>query len=598
MFPFIDITYNDLARFIWNDLFLPVANILIYIWDAFVQLIGFVLYIAINLIVTVFFLIMDLIGELHIMELFESLMEIVTPLVQLAISILQLLIKVGSDIIRKLIPIVVAILKVAIQVIKVLFKIVQWLLVTLFKLLFPLLKAVIAVVKFVIRVFLHKAASFSSRALLSMAQSLSERLEDEDDSLDAANRFETFELYSTAMRYYSVGQYEDFLADMEGVHAGLRSQDHFHETGEPLPMGAGIGGNYERHLYHESELDEHERVKKPKQNTPAPTTAQPGRARSQRRPLSVDHEDAIQRSRKALIDELMARAETEDPTGGQPWADVDYVQDEGEATDAPEQEDIDVLKHGNEWRTNKSREQIYAEYEPEDWWRIDLSWNMTYDQVFPRLKGRGQLRKPMLEKLTPVHTPERMHKRRVLATAYAHAIQQGYYAVHKRHIQHGRFSRYVAKGFKQATGHDSLEAFAEHHFGGGKYESVAHWLHSNIPDFTNRGIFKHMKEADPEHKTRRYFHDWVNDNYGPEGIPREYYAMWEAQERYMEEEDYLNSGNKQPSRPMPEFVHHAGNIREMFGPNKINPRRRELLAFEPFSLPLEFLVRSSNFGIR
>lgn len=28
VFPFLDITYNDLLRFMWNRLFLPIANIL------------------------------------------------------------------------------------------------------------------------------------------------------------------------------------------------------------------------------------------------------------------------------------------------------------------------------------------------------------------------------------------------------------------------------------------------------------------------------------------------------------------------------------------------------------------------------------------
>lgn len=45
VFPVIDVLYNDVMRLIWNDLFLPIANILIYIWDAFVQLIGFVMYV-------------------------------------------------------------------------------------------------------------------------------------------------------------------------------------------------------------------------------------------------------------------------------------------------------------------------------------------------------------------------------------------------------------------------------------------------------------------------------------------------------------------------------------------------------------------------
>lgn len=616
VFPFLDITYNDLLRFMWNRLFLPIANILMcvhrltlthsrphrrYIWDVFVQLIGFVLYIVINLVVTVFVLIMQLIGQLHIMDLFEAYMEIMMPLIQMWISVLQLLIKIGSDLIKKLIPIVVAILKVCIQIIKVLFKIIQWLLVTLFKLLFPLLKAVIAVVKFVIRIFLHKSASFAVRSLLSMKDNLADRFSGEDEALNAANRYETAQLYSTAMRYYSVGQYDGFVEAMDDIHANLRAQEHFHRTGQPLPVGGGVP-DYNRHLYEEAELAEHEKGDDyhAGKKKPAPTTAPPHKARlerlQKRRVLSVEEkEDPVLSARNSLLEELLRaheEAETETPTQANP---EDYVEDESSDLDEEEQA---MLSHGTEWKANMTREEYYASLPEEDLWRIDLSWNMTSEEVFPLLKGK-KLRRARLDSLTKPLSPERLHKRRVLATAYRHAVEHAFYGTHKRHLQHGRFSRYVGKAWRHMTGHEGVESWVQENFGNGRYESVAHWLHSTVPDFTNQGIFKHMKAGDPDKDTRLYWHDWVAQNH-PGGLPREYYTMWEAQERYMEEEEYLNTGNGEPSRPMPEHVHHPGNREEMFGPAKFNPMRRRPLQFgadkfEPFSLPLEFLVRLRSF---
>jgi hypothetical protein len=44
--PALDILYNDVLRFLWNTLILTVANLLIYVWDACVQLIGFFMYVT------------------------------------------------------------------------------------------------------------------------------------------------------------------------------------------------------------------------------------------------------------------------------------------------------------------------------------------------------------------------------------------------------------------------------------------------------------------------------------------------------------------------------------------------------------------------
>ena len=84
-------------------------------WDSLVQLIGFFIYFVLNLAVTLFTIIVDLIGQLNLPHLFEQVMEIVTPIMKLAISILQLAIQIGSKIIVALIPLIIFMMKVVIQ---------------------------------------------------------------------------------------------------------------------------------------------------------------------------------------------------------------------------------------------------------------------------------------------------------------------------------------------------------------------------------------------------------------------------------------------------------------------------------------------------
>lgn len=145
------------------------------------------------------------------------------------------------------------------------------------------------------------------------------------------------------------------------------------------------------------------------------------------------------------------------------------------------------------------------------------------------------------------------------------------------------------------SGHETVEGWAQEKFGGGRYVSVAHFLHSVIPDFTNTNpILKRMKEADPEHKTRVYHHDFVREHLGHKSgiLPREWFEMSEAQERWNEEQDYLTSGNGQPSVPWDDLwrVHHPLDRETLYeGGNHEAVFRRSHRKLLIFDLPLEFL---------
>ena len=43
--PVLDILYNDVLRFLWNTLLLVILNLMIYVWNSLVQLIGFFMHV-------------------------------------------------------------------------------------------------------------------------------------------------------------------------------------------------------------------------------------------------------------------------------------------------------------------------------------------------------------------------------------------------------------------------------------------------------------------------------------------------------------------------------------------------------------------------
>jgi hypothetical protein len=616
--PVLDVLYNDILRFLWNTLLLVVLNLLIYVWDSLVQLIGFFIYFALNVIITIAYLVVQILGVIHLGDFIEAFMKILTPIVQIVVAVLQVLIKAGVAILKVALPIIIALLKIYIQYIKIIFKIVSWLLITLFKALFPILKAIVAVVKFVTKVFFHKALGITARALLSVRDAVKnsgKSAAEQDRIYDDANRLNVFEAYTTSLRYYAVHQYEEFLEQMQIVHDGIRSQDAFHGTdGYFLDPGLGVP-DYNKHLYDDAELAEHEKAPVSKKRKSPSSTKPPQSANKKAKPSTnrklsglLDEADL---ARKNLLDALgqsFAEEDSSDDVEEKYFVDVNYIhpppgghnEDEDDSVD----EDIPI---GNEWKSNSTLIERHNEWlkDPELWWRIDLSHNMTSEEVFPHLKGR-KLRRAQLHKLVEPDTPEKQHHVRKLATAYRHAVEHAYYRAYKRHISSGHFHKAVKDGWKHLTGHDDLDSWVNAKFGKQRYASAGHFLHSVIPDFTNMGFFKLWKDADPSSKERLYHHDYVR-KVCPECtdgvLPREVYEHLENQERWNEEQDYLNSGNGQPSSPLPgcegpqaaqdKYCLYGGRSRDLRGQTG---RKLHITAkFEPFGLNLEFLYNNDCF---
>ena len=647
-------------------------------------------------------------------------MKILTQIVEIVVSILQVLIKVGITMFKLMKPLLLALLKLWIQYIKIMFKVIFWLIVPLFKALSFLLKAIVTVVKFVLGMFIKKKSARSSRSILEFNQATKNPFKKglnnvaaNDEIYTQASKLNIFEAFTGALRYYSVGQYEEFYNMMDEVHMGIRRYDPVGPDGE-IDHGGwdGSGGDLEHGLYEEAELEEHE---KPARMRKAAAEKKRGlfkealkKHRQQRKPLSeleqakidAKYSTAGKRKLNGLLkeedivtklqhlfdgdveDEEEAAAAADAIFMGQ---DIDFAQEESSSVDdetvlctvdrliaseplthryhsieeaieagcnsiddknpdmavddefskcydgdytdesggpcstQDEKNDTaqddpleDIKAMGNHWRSDETIEQRHARWmkDPDDWWKVDLTHNIPSRELFPHLNGRT-LRRAQLHKLFKPHTPEEHHHVRKVFTAYRHGIEHAIYRSVKRHIHSGHYHRAVKNSWKHLTGHDELTSFIHEKFGkpGNRtYASVGHWLHSVIPDFTNDiGIFRRLKNMDPESKTRLYHHDWVRSvcpNCTNGVLPREVYEHLEAQERWNEEQDYLNSGNGQPSSPLPDCDGPTmeGDKFCMLGRSRVRritlPTGRKLhikASFEPFGIDLEFLYNNDCF---
>jgi len=152
--PVLDFIMNALIPFInviidlWC--FISYVAILIYrivsmIWNMFVPMIGFILYVVVLIIVDVFLAILMLILDI-LFDILSLLLEIIIALVMLVIQILIVFITIQVELLLVLVQIIFPILMVVFEVITALLDIVVWILTVLFWVLEPILDALAALV--------------------------------------------------------------------------------------------------------------------------------------------------------------------------------------------------------------------------------------------------------------------------------------------------------------------------------------------------------------------------------------------------------------------------------------------------------------------
>lgn len=67
------------------------------------------------MIITIAYLVVQILGVIHLGDFIEAFMKILTPMIQIIVAVLQVLIKAGVAILKIALPIIVALLKIYIQ---------------------------------------------------------------------------------------------------------------------------------------------------------------------------------------------------------------------------------------------------------------------------------------------------------------------------------------------------------------------------------------------------------------------------------------------------------------------------------------------------
>ena len=74
--PILQLIIDDFILFVWNDLFVPLWNIFATLWDALVQIIGFLIYFSLSMFITFVQIFVNIITQVDIGQLFQDLMEV------------------------------------------------------------------------------------------------------------------------------------------------------------------------------------------------------------------------------------------------------------------------------------------------------------------------------------------------------------------------------------------------------------------------------------------------------------------------------------------------------------------------------------------
>lgn len=645
--PLIQIIVDDFIRFMWNDLFVPIYNILVQVWDSLIQLIGFFIYFALNLFLTVCDLIVQIIGKINLPAIFEDLMEIITPLVRLATEILKVFITVGTDILVKFIPIVIAILKIVFEFIKIIFVIVTWLIITLFRALEPLLRLVVAVVRVVTSIFNIRAAAAGARVLLSVngggfkttrpykagnkapdgfggASPLS-------DNIDPGE-FVVNELYTAASRHYTNQQYDQMFTSLQFIHKGIREEDVFHsQSGYYLEPG-GTVPDYARHLYDESDLDEHEKVSGHDRHFPETSKhmveqdleeeeqleevlAQDDDAQqsitslTQRQlkewkgidtsKLTPEEQAKLEKTKLEFLEALQddtpeqtnepASAQKEKPVGGSA-ADLGFDEKDDAMAEAAVWENFvksytdyrsaNKRRKDEEKKKNKGEDKhpthgVKNPLRHEDPYAAvhpDHHWRIDHSRNMTHKDVFPHLRGKKLKR-PPLHTLHQKHSPLTMHEKRKRAV------AYTHALQHAYYKAYK-KHIHNKHLHNAVARSFKHltghddfHDWYGKfrtnYHSISHLLYENIPSTHDKGFFKWMWRADPDYEKRPPFHAWVEKEFNTQNISKDY---WKALAEYSQakEEHEEEHGEGSFDQEMAKRAAARQLKAEFFGGLKIN----------------------------
>jgi len=114
-------------------------RIVFQIWNIFVPFIGMILYIVIDLVVTIFRAVMDVLGSIDIMPIIQALLEIMFFIIDIVMQILMVMIEVQMAVLEIISEVIGFILELLFTAIRIWMDILVWIIDLLFKILEPIL---------------------------------------------------------------------------------------------------------------------------------------------------------------------------------------------------------------------------------------------------------------------------------------------------------------------------------------------------------------------------------------------------------------------------------------------------------------------------
>jgi hypothetical protein len=123
-------------------IFIIILSILIMLWNIIVPFIGMLLYVVVNVVLTILADIFNIIGSVDWEPIISAIMNILTILVDIVMQILLVLIKVGQEILMIVSKIISVLMEVVLTAVKIILPIVIWIVQILFKVLEPILKVI------------------------------------------------------------------------------------------------------------------------------------------------------------------------------------------------------------------------------------------------------------------------------------------------------------------------------------------------------------------------------------------------------------------------------------------------------------------------
>lgn len=155
VWPLINFFLNSIGFAV--QIIISVLNALVRIWNNFVPLVGFVIYLAVTLLVTTFAAVVQLLGEFDVYALVGSLLEIVMLLTELAIEILLAIVLVPTGELSEAVDAIGPLITITFASIDICVQALAWVLGALWLTLEPILDVLVRVVRVVKKHFFARA---------------------------------------------------------------------------------------------------------------------------------------------------------------------------------------------------------------------------------------------------------------------------------------------------------------------------------------------------------------------------------------------------------------------------------------------------------